>query len=57
MFEAPMPDKESGIIIQVIEPGYVINDRILRPARVGIAKGIETPSSPPDSGHAIDTEV
>lgn len=57
MFEAPMPDKKSGTIIQVIEPGYVISDRILRPARVGVSKGVENPSSPPDSGHSIDTEV
>ena len=57
MFETPMPDKEAGMIIQVMEPGYVINDRILRPARVGISKGAESTSSPPESGHAIDTEV
>ena len=60
MFEAPMPDKESGIIIQILEPGYMINDRILRPARVGISKNDgsgSTPPSSPDSGHAIDTEV
>lgn len=60
MFEAPMPDKESGTIIQILEPGYMINDRILRPARVGISKndgGGSTPPSSPDAGHAIDTEV
>lgn len=57
MFETPMPDKEAGTIIQVMEPGYVINERILRPARVGISKAADTPSSPPESGHAIDTEV
>lgn len=39
MFEAPGTGKPGGMIIQVIEPGYVINDRLLRPARVGIAKG------------------
>lgn len=57
MFEAPMPDKEAGTIIQVIEPGYMIHERILRPARVGIAKGAATPQPPPESGHAIDTQV
>ena len=60
MFEAPMLDKESGTIIQILEPGYMINDRILRPARVGISKndgGGSTPPSSPDAGHAIDTEV
>ncbi len=38
MFEAPTPDKAPGTIIQVIEAGYVLNDRLLRAAKVGIAK-------------------
>lgn len=38
MFESPLPGKPGGTIIQVIEPGYVLNDRLLRPARVGVAK-------------------
>jgi molecular chaperone GrpE len=45
IFEAPMPGKEPGTIIQVAEPGYVLNDRLLRPARVGVAGG---------SAHKID---
>lgn len=43
MFETPLPGKEAGIIIQVIEPGYILNNRLLRPAKVGIAKGEENP--------------
>jgi molecular chaperone GrpE len=39
MFEAPMPGKAAGTVIQVIDSGYVIHDRLLRPARVGVAKG------------------
>lgn len=31
-------DKESGVIIEVMQAGYVINDRLLRPAMVIIAK-------------------
>ena len=60
MFEAPVPGKENGTIIQIIEPGYIINGRILRPARVGVAKNAETPSTPPEgtgSGHNVDTEA
>lgn len=38
MFEMPGGDKPAGTIMQVIEPGYTINDRLLRPARVGVAK-------------------
>ena len=39
MFETPMPDKSAGTVIQVMEPGYILNGRLLRPARVGVAKG------------------
>ena len=39
MFEADMPDKRPGEIIQLIEPGYTLNGRLLRAARVGVAKG------------------
>lgn len=39
MFEAPMPGKPGGIVIQVVEAGYVLNDRLLRAAKVGISKG------------------
>jgi molecular chaperone GrpE len=38
MFEAPMPGKPAGTVIQLVEPGYTLNDRLLRPARVGVAK-------------------
>ncbi len=54
MFETPVPGKAAGIIIQIIEPGYVLNDRLLRAAKVGIAKaGGDTPS-PTDPGTNID---
>ncbi len=61
MFEAPIPEKAAGTIIQIIEPGYVLNNRILRPARVGIAKG--DPNAPEqdkpttDPGSKIDTQA
>ena len=38
MFEVPDTKKETGIIVHLVEPGYRINDRILRPARVGVSK-------------------
>tara|TARA_Y100001970_G_scaffold287376_1_gene411882 strand:+ start:9506 stop:10141 length:636 start_codon:yes stop_codon:yes gene_type:complete len=38
MFEIPTSEAENGIVMQVVEVGYVIHDRLLRPARVGIAK-------------------
>ena len=39
MFEAPVAGKPAGIVIQVVEAGYVLNDRLLRAAKVGISKG------------------
>lgn len=39
MFEAPVPGKPGGIVIQVVEAGYILNDRLLRAAKVGVSKG------------------
>ena len=39
MFEVPNPDVPSNTVIEVVQPGYVIGERMLRPAMVGVAKG------------------
>ena len=39
MFEVPNPDVPSGTVVQVVQTGYVIGERVLRPALVGVAKG------------------
>jgi molecular chaperone GrpE len=39
IFETEAAGVVPGTIMQVIEPGYLIHDRLLRPARVGVAKG------------------
>lgn len=39
MFEVPNPDIVSGTVVQVVQSGYVIGERVLRPAMVGVAKG------------------
>ncbi|HZH51683.1 MAG TPA: nucleotide exchange factor GrpE [Microvirga sp.] len=39
MFEVPNPDVPTGTVVQVVQAGYVIGDRVLRPALVGVAKG------------------
>jgi len=39
MFEIENPDVEPGTILQVVQDGFIIADRLLRPAMVGIAKG------------------
>ena len=38
MFEAPGTGQAAGTIIEVIEIGYMMAERLLRPAKVGIAK-------------------
>ena len=38
MMEVPSNDAEPGTIVQEIQTGYMINDRLLRPALVGVAK-------------------
>ena len=37
MFEVEETDQAPGIVVQVLQPGYAIDDRILRPAMVGVA--------------------
>ena len=39
VFEAERPDLPSGTIVEVLQPGYMLHDRLLRPAMVGVAKG------------------
>ncbi|MEP5487518.1 MAG: nucleotide exchange factor GrpE, partial [Parasphingorhabdus sp.] len=38
MVEIPTGDEEPGTIVQEMQAGYVIKDRLLRPAFVGVAK-------------------
>jgi len=38
MFEQEDPDKEPGTILQVVQDGYMIEDRLLREALVGVSK-------------------
>jgi molecular chaperone GrpE len=39
MFEVPDPTVPAGSVVQVVQPGYMIGERILRPALVGVSKG------------------
>jgi molecular chaperone GrpE len=39
MFEVPDPSVPAGSVVQVVQPGYMIGERILRPALVGVSKG------------------
>lgn len=39
MFEVPNPDIPANTVTQVVQPGYSIGERVLRPAMVGVSKG------------------
>jgi len=38
MFEVPTNDQPSGMVLEVVQHGYVLHDRLLRPAMVGVSK-------------------
>ncbi|WP_099865830.1 nucleotide exchange factor GrpE [Pararhizobium haloflavum] len=39
MFEVPNTDVANNTVVQVVQDGYVIGERVLRPAMVGVSKG------------------
>jgi molecular chaperone GrpE len=41
MIEVPSSDAEPGTVIQELQAGYMIKDRLLRPAMVAVAKAAE----------------
>jgi molecular chaperone GrpE len=52
MFEVESDDQEAGIVVQVLQPGYAIEDRVLRAAMVGVSKSIIL-----DESERVDTTV
>ena len=64
VFEIPNPDVPEGTILQVMQAGFAIGSRVLRPSMVGISKGgPKTPAkpaeaeAPEDLGGEIDKEA
>lgn len=51
LFEIPGSGQPNGTILQVVDTGYMIGERLLRPARVGVAKG------EPKPGDTVDTKA
>ncbi len=41
MFEVPTNDEEPGKVVEVSQKGYLLHDRLVRPAMVGISKKID----------------
>lgn len=59
MFEVPDPSVPEGTIVQVVQAGYAIGERVLRPAMVGVAKGGGKAAPQPESapGEGLDKSV
>ena len=49
MFELPDPSVPPGTVVQVMQPGYTIGERVLRPALVGVSKGGPKAQPPADA--------
>jgi molecular chaperone GrpE len=54
MFEVPDESRPSGTVVQVIQHGYMLHDRLLRPARVGVSGG--GPAKAPSAGQEGEPE-
>lgn len=54
MYEVPTFDQLPGTVVQVMQAGYLIHDRLLRPALVGVAKQ-PTGEAPPPGAGKVDT--
>lgn len=49
MFEVPNPDVPANTVVEVVQEGYSIGDRVLRPAMVGVSKGGPKQSAAPET--------
>lgn len=61
MFEMPNPDVPNNSVAQVVQEGYTIGERVLRPAMVGVAKGgpkfeEPAPQTSDEQGEAADID-
>ena len=52
MFEVETDKEEPGVVMQVLQPGYAIEDRVLRAAMVGVSK-----SNTSDQPEGVDEKV
>ncbi len=61
MFEVPNTEVPNNTVVQVVQAGYVIGERVLRPAMVGVSKGgpkvAPVADKPAEPGSAVDKEV
>lgn len=52
IFEVEDPEQPAGTVTQVVQQGYMLRDRLLRPAKVGVTKGGPKPEPLPADGAA-----
>jgi molecular chaperone GrpE len=52
MFEVPNPDVPTGTVVEVVQTGYAIGERVLRPALVGVARGGPKAGAGSETGEA-----
>ncbi len=52
MFEIEDKDQPEGTVVQVLQTGYMLGERLLRPARVGVSKG--GPKAAPEAEPAAE---
>jgi molecular chaperone GrpE len=53
IFELENTGRPGGTVVQVLQPGYVLNDRLLRPAMVGVAKAGAAPQEPAERVNTV----
>jgi len=59
MFEVPNTEVPNNTVVQVVQAGYVIGERVLRPAMVGVSKGgpkdvVQPRSESAETGQTVD---
>lgn len=52
IFEVPNAEVPNNTVLEVVQDGYAIGERVLRPAMVGVSKG--GPKAPVDAPDAAD---
>lgn len=52
MFEVPDASRPAGTVVQVVQPGYTLGERVLRATLVGVSKG-----APAENAPAVDRTV
>jgi len=55
MYEKPDTEYPNGTVAEVMQAGYVMHDRLLRPAMVAVAKGGSEEQDPPSEVDPVDT--